>query len=47
MQPPDSGIISIPGSPKTWTRNQSPILAFKITKNHKKVPKVDPKRLPK
>ena len=31
MQPLQSGIISIPGSPKTWTWNQSPILAPKIT----------------
>ena len=31
MQPLQSGIISIPGSPKTWTWNQSPILAPQIT----------------
>ena len=28
MQRLQSGIISIPGSPKTWTWNQSPILAL-------------------
>ena len=31
MQPLQSGIISIPGSPKTGTWNQSRILAPKIT----------------
>ena len=31
MQPPHAIIVSIPGSPKTWTWNQSPILAPKIT----------------
>ena len=36
MQPPDSGIISIPGSPKTWTWNQSPILAPQITEKSQK-----------
>ena len=32
MQPLQSGIISIPGSPTTWTWNQSPILAAKVNK---------------
>ena len=36
MQPLQSGIISIPGSPKTWTWNQSPILASKITEKSQK-----------
>ena len=36
MQPLDSGIISIPGSPKTWTWQQSPILASKITEKSQK-----------
>ena len=36
MQPLQSGIISIPGSLKTWTWNQSPILAPKITENSQK-----------
>ena len=31
-----SGIIAVPGSPKTWTWNQSPILAPKITENSQK-----------
>ena len=47
MQPLHSGIISIPGSPKTWTWNLSPILPPRLTENHKIVPKVGPKRLPK
>ena len=36
MQPPHSVIISIPEPPKTWTWNQSPILAPKITENSQK-----------
>ena len=36
MQPLHSGIISIPGSPKTWTWNQSPILAPQITDKSQK-----------
>ena len=36
MQPLQSGIISIPGSLKTRTWNQSPILAPKITENSQK-----------
>ena len=36
MQPLQSGIISIPGSPKTWTWNQSPILAPKVTDKSQK-----------
>ena len=36
MQPLQSGIISIPGSPKTWTWNQSPILAPQITEKSQK-----------
>ena len=47
MQPSGSSIISIPGSLKTWTWKLSPILASPITKNHKKVSKVGPRRLPK
>ena len=31
MQPLHSGMISIPGSLKTWTWKQSPILASQIT----------------
>ena len=47
MQPPDSGIISIPGSPKTWTWKPSPILPPRITENQANVPKVGLRRLPK
>ena len=36
MQPLHSGIISIPGSPKTWTWKQSPILAPKTTDKSQK-----------
>ena len=42
-----SGIISIPGSLKTWTWKPSPTLPSQITENHKRVPKVDPKRFHK
>ena len=47
MQPLHSCIISIPGSTKTWTWKLSPILVSKITENHKIMPKVGPRRLPK
>ena len=47
MQPLHSGIISIPGSPKTWTWKLSPILPPQITENHQFVTKVGPRRLPK
>ena len=47
MQPLHSGIISVPGSPKTRTWKLSPILVSKITENHKIMPKVGPRRLPK
>ena len=47
MQPLHSGIISIPGSPKTWTWKLSSILQPQITENHKIVPKMDPRRLSK
>ena len=36
MQPLQSGIISIPGSPKTRTWKQSPIWAPQITENSQK-----------
>ena len=36
MQPLQSGTISIPGSPKTWTCNQSPILAPQTTEKSQK-----------
>ena len=47
MQPLHSGIISIPGSPKTRTWKLSPTLVSKITENHKNIPKVGPRGLPK
>ena len=47
MQPLHSGIISIPGSPKTWTWKLSSILQPQITENHKIVPNMDPGRLSK
>ena len=47
MQPLHSGIISIPGSLKIWTWKPSPTLPSQITENHKIVPKVGPKGLPK
>ena len=47
MQPLHSGIISIPGSPKTGTWNLSTILPPQITENHKIVFKVGSRRLPK
>ena len=47
MQPPHSGIISIPGSPKTWTWKMSTTLAPQITQKSKNVSKVGPRRLPK
>ena len=36
MQPMHSGIISIPGSPKTWTWKQSSSLASQITEKSEK-----------
>ena len=42
-----SGIISIPGSPKTWTWTLSPILVSKITEKQQNGAKVRPRRLPK
>ena len=36
MQPLHFGIMSIPGSPKTWTWKQSPILAQQITEKSQK-----------
>ena len=47
MQPSGSSIISMPGSPKTWTWKLSPILASQITENHNMLPKVGSRRLPK
>ena len=47
MQPLHSGIISIPGPPKTWTWKPSPILPPQIKENHKIVAKVGPKSFPK
>ena len=47
MQPLHSGIISIPGSRKTWTWNLAPILQPQIIENHKIVFKVDSRRLTK
>ena len=47
IQPLNSGIISIPGSPKRWTWKLSPTLTSQITENHPTVPKVNPRRLPK
>ena len=46
MQPLHSGIISIPGSPKTWTWKLSPILVPKIKEKRQKGAKVGPRRLP-
>ena len=39
IQPLNSGIISIPGSPKRWTWKLSPTLTSQITENHPNVPK--------
>ena len=47
MQPLQSGIISIPGSPKTWTWNQSPILAPQITEKSQKGTQSRSQELPK
>ena len=47
MQPLHSGIISIPGSQKTWTWKLSSILQSQITENHKIMPKMDARRLSK
>ena len=51
MQPLHSGIISIPGSPKTWTWKLSPILPPQITEKSpncapsgsQEAPQIDPK----
>ena len=43
MQPLHSGIISIPGPPKTWTWKLSPVLLPQITENHKIAPKWIPR----
>ena len=51
MQPSDSSIISIPGSPKTWNWKQSPTLPPQITEKSQKglqtdsqeTPQMDPK----
>ena len=42
-----SGIISIRGAPKTWTWKLSPSSSPQITENHKIVPKVCSRRVPK
>ena len=47
MQPLHSGIISIPGSPKTWTWKLSSILQPQITEHHQIVLEMDPRRLSK
>jgi hypothetical protein len=47
MQLSHSGIISIPGSLKTWTWKLSASSTPQITDNHKFVPKVCSRRLPK
>ena len=47
IQPLNSGIISIPESPKRWTWKLSPTLTSQITENHPIVYKVGPRRLPK
>ena len=43
----ENNIISIPGSLKTWTWNQSSILPFKSQKNQKIMLKLGPRRHPK
>ena len=47
MQPLHSGIISIPGSPKTWTCKQPPILAPQITEKSQKGTQSDSQGTPK
>ena len=47
MQPLQSGIISIPGSPKTRTWKQSPILAPQMTEKSQKGAKSEPQETPK
>ena len=47
IQPLHSGIISIPGSPKTWTWKLSPILAPKIMEKSQNLSKVGPRKFPK
>ena len=46
IQPLNSCIISIPGSPNRWTWKLSPNLASQITENHPIVFRVGPRRLP-
>ena len=47
IQPLNSSILSIPGSPNRWTWKLSPTSTSPITENHPIVFKVDPRRLPK
>ena len=47
MQPLQSGIISIPGSPKTRTWKQSPIWAPQMTEKSQKGAKTEPQETPK
>ena len=47
IQPLNSSILSIPGSPNRWTWKLSPTLTSQITENHPIVAKVGPRRLPK
>ena len=47
IQPLNSSILSIPGSPNRWTWKLSPTLTSQITENHPIVFKVGPRRLPK
>ena len=47
IQPLNSRILSIPGSPNRWTWKLSPTLTSQITENHPIVFKVGPRRLPK
>ena len=47
MQPLQSGIISIPGSPKTRTWKQSPIWAPQMTDKSQKGAKTEPQETPK
>ena len=47
MQPLHSGIISIPGSLKTWTWKQSPILASLFIEKSQKGAQSDSQGIPK
>ena len=47
IQPLNSSILSIPGSPNRWTWKLSPNLTSQITENYPIVSKVGPRRLPK